>query len=140
FLAGTVACSEQPHRPLCMLGLLWFFGALGPSANIIALRYWMQDRYLYIALPGILLAGCLGFSGLAARFGLPGKTRLYAAAAWLALIVVGLLVRSEFFVDTDSLELQAVEKEPRSAQAQLAAAYICRRVALQSGPGGSTPD
>ena len=47
---------QAGRRPWLITGWLWFIGAAGPNCNLIASAFPMQDRFIYLSLPGILLA------------------------------------------------------------------------------------
>jgi hypothetical protein len=124
FMALCIRFTEEKLRLLTIFGLVWFFGALGPNSNLIASPYWMQDRYIYLAIPGLLLAGTLALRSVLLRASPGARTVLPigVAAALLMLCLLG--YRATFFRDTDTLEIDASEKEPSSSFAQLCAAGI----------------
>ena len=55
------------NRRLALFGWLWFVLALGPSLNLISIPHVMQDRYIYLSLPGILLVCVEALGGLIQR-------------------------------------------------------------------------
>jgi hypothetical protein len=142
-LLGFTACivaSRRTERHFAILGAIWFFAALGPNANIISTYAWMHDRFEYLSLPGIILAASCGAAGILERFQAPARYLHYAATGWIAFLAICLGIRASSFSDIDTLELDAVKQEPLSAEAQLRAGYVYRRLALDSAPGGSKPD
>jgi Flp pilus assembly protein TadD len=48
------------HRPLILLGLIWFGLALGPTSQIIPHHIHRADRFLYLPLAGLALAVAAG--------------------------------------------------------------------------------
>lgn len=137
--AALLAAALPSRRRLAALGLLAFFGGLGPSANLLALPYWMQDRYAYLAAPGLLWACALAAEGAAARARLaPVWLRCAGCAAVLAFAVL-LGLRSPLFRDSDRLQLDAAERQPRSGRARLAAGLICfeKAQALRGSPAAA---
>jgi hypothetical protein len=64
-VAGTLRVAGSRRRAL--FGWLWFVGALGPNLNLIAIPYFMADRYLYLALPGFFIVAAEALAGLWTR-------------------------------------------------------------------------
>src|SRR5262249_23614921 len=64
----------------------------------------------------------------------------YLAIAWIAFLTICLGVRAGYFIDSDTLQLDAAEREPNSALAQLTAGLVYKRLAFDSAPGGARPD
>src|SRR5205823_693137 len=52
---GLWRLTAPEQRSLTLFGLLWFFGALAPNANLVASAFPMQDRFFYLGSPGLLL-------------------------------------------------------------------------------------
>jgi len=117
--AVTVWLAQR--RLYALLGWLWFFGALGPNLNLIAIPHIMQDRYIYLSTPGFLLVVIESVSGILARL----RSAHFDAAAQRRVlrIVCGVYVlmllalsarRSEVWGTTFSVFHDAVQKEPQS--------------------------
>lgn len=91
-----------PRRPREAFWLFWFAVSLAPMLNIVPFPTMMQDRYMYLALVGLLAApiGALddALRGVAAR-------RLAAAAAAGLALAWGLLTVRQVEVWTDELSL-----------------------------------
>lgn len=124
-LFGLIALSFRwgRDRARVALGWLWFFGALGPSMNLIAIPYLMADRYVYLALPGFLLVAAETLAGLwKLESRGPRAEALLRALVCALLAVWGLcsIQRSAVWRDTGSLFADAVRKEPRAAFARYA--------------------
>lgn len=125
FALLSIKLTDKKHRPLAVLGIAWFIGALGPNLNLISSPpFWMQDRYIYIAMPGLLLTGALVARSLLYRFSVGERSHTYIACSTCLLMVLLLGYRATFFSDSRTLELDASEKEPNSSFAQLCAAGI----------------
>ncbi|HEY3320216.1 MAG TPA: hypothetical protein VGP72_07110 [Planctomycetota bacterium] len=115
YLAGT-------QRRLALLGVLWFFAALGPNSNVISCAFWMQDRYAYLAVPGLLLAvGVAGFE-MAKR----APVLRTVLCIWLAGLAVLAAQRSALFGHCDRLLLDAANRQPLSGIARLSAGYVLK--------------
>ncbi len=132
-ITGSIFVARSRTRAI--LGWLWFFGALGPSLNLVALPFVMTDRYLYLALPGFFIVVVESVQGLAARlrsgadredtsesasfWGLP--TVAFVFLIWLSVFSVH---RSFIWRDTYTLFSDAVAQEPRSAYARYGLAQM----------------
>jgi hypothetical protein len=124
-LFGTlVAAAGQRYRFWSLLGIVWLFSALSTNANIIATVFYMQDRYIYLSTPGLLLAVCAAFCGLVRRQPRMARAVRVAACAFVALLFVLLGQRSALFASSDQLELDAALRQPGSALARLSAARV----------------
>lgn len=105
--------ARRDERYWIAFGFICFFGALGPNANIIATAFPMQDRYVYLPMPGLVLALAYGGRGLMEALG----AIRYVSAAGLAfatfiLILCGL--RSPVFADSFEAIRRAAQNEPKS--------------------------
>jgi hypothetical protein len=130
-------------RRVALFGWLWFFGALGPSLNLIAIPHAMQDRYVYLSLPGLLLVLVEFVAGLQSKIAvavLPSPSRGGAGggvcaesatvqsairnpqsamtfllpACFLAMLIGLSIVRSGVWAGTYQIFKDAVDKEPHS--------------------------
>jgi len=124
--AALLSSAGAAGRPLALFGCVWFFGALGPNANLVASTFPMQDRYMYLASVGLLLAVCVAARGAGARW--PAVKRVLPAAG---VVYVGLLAalcagRSQLFGNDAELELDAARRQPDSGMARFSAAAIWR--------------
>ncbi|HYG76901.1 MAG TPA: hypothetical protein VEK08_17990 [Planctomycetota bacterium] len=137
---GSIWAAGPRYRALALLGVFWFFGALGPNANIVGIPFWMQDRYVYLSTAGMLLAVGAGIAGIAARF--PSDKVNLPRIAWLWPLGIAALcgARSPLFTDTDKLSLDAVQRQPGSAMARLCAAQIFKYRFHLHSMNGATPD
>ena len=109
----TIWLSDR--RWLSALGWLWCLGALGAHLNIIAISFWMQDRYFYLACPGFWLAIILAVLGLARRLNLPRPAFRIAVASYVALLAAGGLMRGTVWQSSLAIFSDAAEKQPRAA-------------------------
>lgn len=131
-IAGSVFMARSRGR--CVLGWLWFFGALGPACNIVAIGYPMQDRYLYIALAGLFLVAAETGAGLMQRT-LDKKADLGRLVCPILLSFLGgwfayaTLQRSVVWSDSLLLMQDAVEAQPRAALSHIFYARQLGRVA-----------
>ncbi|MEI6235225.1 MAG: hypothetical protein WCT04_19375 [Planctomycetota bacterium] len=138
-IVGTIvlliAVTEGRERRLTIFGIVWFFAALGPVANIAPIPFWMHDRYVYTAAPGWLLAVVLGYWGVikwlllerhARRFELSAES---FGATLLFFLLLSTARRSTDFIDTERLSFQAANLYPNSSFA-LVNAYAGARYRL----------
>jgi hypothetical protein len=113
------------NRRRATFGWCWFIAALSPSLNIISIPQIMQDRYLYLSMPGMLLVFVEFYSGLALRLKLRDKLTAAVAGAYLAALLSLAVMRGGVFTDVFSLFIDAERKQPRasSSHRSLAVAY-----------------
>ncbi len=130
-LAAAVALStgvaRSPRRAI--LGWLWFFGALGPNANLVGITFTMQDRYVYISAVGLLLVAAESVLGLSTlprrRLSTPTSTPppqglVTAAGALYVLLLCGLTVQRSFtWNDTLALFTEATQRQPQCGLARI---------------------
>ena len=137
--AAAILKTERALRPLALFGLIWFLGALGPTSNLISLAYWMQDRYIYLAMPGLLLSVMLAIRGVMVLRKVEPAWMARTGAAYAVLIFGLLIYRASFFGDSNALELDAAQRQPLSGEARLSAARIFTRQ-WQENNSGSPSD
>ena len=127
-VSGTLFLAANRRRAI--LGWAWFIGALWPTLNFIGAVHWMQDRYLYLSLPGALLVGLEVLSGLRVRL---KAQRLFPALAggYVLLLLVLALIRSCAWSSDVLLFRDAVVKQPRAAYARYAYGNTWRQAWLQ---------
>ena len=132
FFAGVVAATKRKFRPLALLAIVWFFGALGTNSNLISIPYWMQDRYIYVSSAGLVFALALGAHGLMNRFDLQRMGPLAGGVfvAFLGIISVG---RSFVFQRAESLVDEAAERQPQSGMAHFVSAHYHGNLAYRMG-------
>lgn len=136
---ALVAGAGRRHRALALLGLIWFFGALGPNANLVGIPFWMQDRYAYLSVPGLLLAVVAAVRGVVARQ--PQLARFGHLAWGLPLIAYGmLLARAPLFTDSDKLALDAFARQPSSGAARIFSAQAFKRRFQRHSVNGAEPN
>jgi len=118
-LGATVGISLwlAADRRRTLLGWLWFVAALAPTLNLVGISNLMQDRFLYLSIPGLLIVLTETASGLAQKFEGSGKLRPIAIAYIVALAVLSVL-RGGIFNDVFSLFKDAVAKQPQAAHAR----------------------
>lgn len=116
--AAMIFSALKENRKLALFGVIWFFAGLGPNSNIISTPFWMQDRYTYVALPGLLLAAGLAVRGICARFSSP-RALSSISAGWLLMLTVLLAVRASYFRDDTMLAIHAARQEPLAGPAHL---------------------
>ncbi|MCY3021565.1 MAG: hypothetical protein NTW87_21330 [Planctomycetota bacterium] len=140
FFGALVWAAGRERRRLALLGVLWFLGALGPSANIVAIPFWMQDRYVYLASAGLLLAVAAAAAGLAARYAQGRAVLPCVAIPAVAALTVLTALRSPLFGDEARLVVDAGLKQPNSAIACLEAAHFMRQEYVRHAATGPQPD
>jgi hypothetical protein len=131
-VCGTVGSSIALARnwKLCLFGWLWFFCALAPNANLFPTSYLMQDRYIYISLPGFLLAMSELLAGVNARWmQLSPRALAVLCVAYLALLLALGQARSVLFSKDLLLFDDAVRKSPLSGHAHEGFASACDQAA-----------
>jgi len=114
-----------PNRRLALFGWLWFVLALGPSLNLISIASAMQDRYIYLSLPGILLVGAESFSGLVQRVRLDRRLHWAAAVPSVAMLALLGVARGALFGNLYLLFEDGVRKQPLSATAHHGLSVAC---------------
>jgi len=124
--AAVVVLAGRLRRPL-MFGLLFFALHLALVLKIVPVgEEFTADRYLYLPLVGLLIAGV----ELVTRLPL----RLHRPAAWAAIVIVGVFAaasyaRSADWLDDMAFNSRILERYPRSSTA-----YANRAAAkLQAG-------
>ena len=127
------------QRRLAVVGVLWFVVVLGPSWNLIAIPYYMQDRYAYLASAGFFLAVTLAAESLLSRLRAE-KFSVYPAVGVLTVMCCVTFVRSGQFKDEATLFLDAAQKQPRSAMARNCAASVIRPEYERHSVFGAEPD
>lgn len=118
-LASLFAASVwvAANRRLALFGWLWFLMALFPHLNFIAIPYVMQDRYLYLGLPGILIVAAESVSGVIQRGRLNCRLAVVVGVPFvIALASLGIM-RGEFFSNMYLLFSDAAQKQPLAADA-----------------------
>ena len=114
-------------RRLVIFGWLWFFGALLPNLNFVAFTYWMQDRYVYLSTPGILLVAVQVVAELQRRYASRATRCLrLGVPVYLAALVALAVIRSTAWQTTYTLFTDAVEAQPLASYAhhELGRAYF----------------
>ncbi|HVR61506.1 MAG TPA: hypothetical protein VMU50_06385, partial [Polyangia bacterium] len=101
-------------------GLAWFFVALLPVANVIAIPVPAAERFLYLPLAGVALALSAGAARVLARW--PAASRpLLAGGVAVAIAFVALANRRHLdWHDNDRLWAVTAAQNPRSCGAQSA--------------------
>jgi len=138
-LLGLVALTIAlaPNRRRAVFGWLWFGSCLGPHLNLIATPLLMQDRYLYLSMPGLLIVFVETCAGLQQRLGSRSEP-VFRMAAPVLIAVLALLSIQRSFVwqNTLPLFLDAVEKQPKSvfAHYHLGQEYLNRFLAARENP------
>ena len=122
--AASLAAARSRRRAL--FGWLWFLGALAPNANLVAITYLMQDRYVYVASIGALLVGLEVVAGLRLRLRgasphprIPPRIVSFAGCAAVALFACLAASRSFLWDNSLSLFQHAVERQPHNAFARI---------------------
>lgn len=140
FWGGMFKLAKVEDQRWIAVGFLWFFGALGPNANIIATAFPMQDRYSYLPMPGLLLAFAIGMRGLFARFPNSDRSLQVAGAVYAAVVLVLCGMRSPLFRNSDLLAYDAIQRQPMSGYALMMATHLSDRNYRAHLPNGAFPD
>jgi hypothetical protein len=124
--AASLLWTLPKASPAVRYGLAWFFITLLPS---LAIRYidasgFVHDRYLYLPLVGLVLAGAPVMSRL--RLTAP---RVILLAALTTAMMWGMYVNQQLWRDNVTLLSRAVQTDPQSAfmQSDLADAFLQAR-------------
>jgi hypothetical protein len=120
-LLAALVWISKPQMRLALFGVLWFFAALGPNANLMAGAFTMQDRFVFLSAPGILLALFLAIKHGAARFSAQPSAAWVASGAFVLLLTIAALAKSSKYADPGTLAIEAAQSQPLSAFAQLSA-------------------
>ena len=128
------------RRALAGFGIFWFIGAVAPKCNLVADAFPMQDRFIYLSIPGILLTAALAFEGAAARWKLPDRWRAAPGAACLLGLSVLTGIHSALYVNERVLAVDAAQRNPGSGYAQLNAGLAYKNLAIECMPGTPNPD
>ena len=138
--AALIGVSQPSRRALTIFGMVWFVGAVAPNCNIIAQSFPIQDRFIYLSIPGLLLAMGCACEGATERLKLNAQRRIIAAATFI--LILGLLaeVRSGVYVSERLLAMDAAQRYPTSGYAQLRAGLAYKNMAFESMPGGPSAD
>src|ERR1043165_1073666 len=118
-LFGTMAVTIffGRNRWRVAFGWFWFFAALGPNANLVAISHLMQDRYLYLATPGFLIAISEMLAGLSERLMRPelGNKLFHWAGAFIVAMCIALSsARGFVWRSTMDVFSDAVQKQPQA--------------------------
>ncbi|MGD0092568.1 MAG: hypothetical protein ABSE73_21850 [Planctomycetota bacterium] len=118
-LASLFAASVwlAPNRRLALFGWLWFLLALSPNLNFIAIPYVMQDRYIYLGLPGILIVAAQSAGGLIQRARLDCRLAVAAGVPFVSALAALAVMRSGLFANMYLLFDDAAQKQPLAAEA-----------------------
>jgi len=106
------------RRYLSLFGLLWFVGAAAPNCNLIAQAFPIQDRFIYLSIPGLLLALGLAAEGAMERWKISAPSRIVPGAAFVLFLSVLAVLRSSFYVSDRLLVMDAAQRNPASGYAQ----------------------
>jgi len=137
---GMFKLAKEEDRRWIGVGFLWFFGALGPNANLIATAFPMQDRYSYLPMPGMLLAFAIGMRGLFARFPNEERALPVVGAVYAAVVLLLCGMRSPLFRNSDLLAYDSVQRQPMSGYAMMMATHLSDRNHKAHLPNGPFPD
>ena len=116
--AGTIFLAE--NRARAAFCWLWFFAALGPNLNLIAIPLYMQDRYAYLSTPALFMLLVEVVAGLRTRIKLTPITLQLVAGAFVLMLAVFSVQRSFAWYNAATIFADAVAKQPQSANARYA--------------------
>ena len=119
-LAVSVSASLwlAKERRRAAFGWLWFIAALGTNLNLIAIPQLMQDRYVYLSLPGIFIVVMEVVSGVQNRFkAMDARMVPLIGCAYLVMLALLGFTRGAVFENTMMLFSDAIAKSPQAAHA-----------------------
>ncbi|MCY3020978.1 MAG: hypothetical protein NTW87_18330 [Planctomycetota bacterium] len=122
-----------PNRRLTLFGWLWFVLALGPNLNLISIPQVMQDRYLYLGLPGILLVSAEFVCALVQRAHMSPRLALGAAIPFVIGLAALGIARGGLFGNLYLLFDDGVRKQPLSAHAHHGLSIACAQICETAG-------
>lgn len=130
-LAGVVLLAVwlAPNRRRALFGWTWFFAALAPASNIAGSHTLMQDRYLYLCIPGGSIAVIEATAGIVQRMNVTGVRFRTIAFGYVAALLVFSVMRGSLFSNTIELFRDSIEKYPQSAHARYGMWIACRSAA-----------
>lgn len=132
------------HRRRALFGWLWFFGALTPAANLVAISFTMQDRFVYLPMIGLLLvlletvAGL--FEHLRNAFGAtstqpgPSASGLLIGGCYIVALGALALPRGQLWGDPARLMADSVALQPDAGLARIQYAIVLARRAQEQDP------
>lgn len=106
---GAVLAWRRGER-LVAIGLGWWWGGLLPAATLVPMGWPGFQRWLYLALPGLLLA-----VGAAARHRRPGRLLWAIYLIFLAFLVVRMQTTVQVWRDDGPLFRATAEEQPEMA-------------------------
>jgi tetratricopeptide (TPR) repeat protein len=102
--------------PYLFVGWFWFLGMLVPVIGLVQVgEQATADRYMYLPIIGLLLAGCWGIGDLAARWRWPRSTVIIVAGFLLAACAAATWVQVGYWRDGLTLWSRACKIAPRSS-------------------------
>lgn len=125
FVAATVLCAWLLRRksPVYMMGVCWFFIALLPVINIIPIRTFANERFLYMPVVGFALFATQGIFDALSTF------KLRHAVVVLLIFILSLystrtIIRNRDFANDFRLWSVVLNDNPRSVKAMYNLAVI----------------
>jgi hypothetical protein len=114
----SIQCSRD--RWMTALGWFWMLGALGPCLNLHPNSFFMQDRYFYLSIPGVLIVVFSLFTNRASLLTLRWlpklRTGLRIVAGIYILFLCGVSYQRSFvWKSSMSIFSDAVKKQPLTA-------------------------
>jgi tetratricopeptide (TPR) repeat protein len=130
-LAGCAAsaiiaiCSWRKRKPV-LFGVAFFFAAILPTSNLLIPITIMAERFLYLPSVGFAVAAVWAVDALWRRLPTGRPAYLHAAGASLAVVLIGLAVRTydrnSDWLDPQRFWLSSAEAAPGSWKTNLSAA------------------
>jgi len=134
--AATLICAvslliwaQRSTRPYLIVGWLWFLGTLVPVIGIVQVGdQAMADRYAYLPLSGLFLAGVWGGVELLERLRAPVSLGWAATAVLLGILCLLTVQQLGYWENDVTLWSHALQVTPQNetAESQLAAAFVFR--------------
>ncbi len=114
--AASLWLGESRLRVL--LGWFWFVAGLSTNLHLVSIPQMMQDRYLYLSTPGLLLVFIETWLGLAQRARISGNIVRVVAPLYAGALLIMAIARGGVFTDVFTLFYDASHKQPLSAHAR----------------------
>ncbi len=135
-VAGTTFLARNRWRAL--FGWLWFFAALAPNSNVIAIGHIMQDRYVYLSIPGFLMAASEAIAGIVEKF-VPVEIRSKATSTVAIVFVIACItlttLRGFVWRSTGDVFLDAAIKQPQAFYAHYGLGGVLYQEYRNAAPG-----
>jgi tetratricopeptide (TPR) repeat protein len=117
------------RQSLMLFGLLWFVLALGPSAQVLPHHLNRADRFLYLSIVGLVIAGAVGLSLVTTKIGHRHKGVAAIGAGVLLVVMLQITTARQLPSWRDDITMwqNCLRVEPDSAIMRAALAHALAR-------------